>query len=49
LSSSKIKKKAPAVKTSAMPRQAAIPCLVLVTLALLVIGLLLFFSLRSAS
>jgi hypothetical protein len=49
LASSKIKKKAPAGKTSAMPRQAAIPCLVLVALALLVIGLILFFSLRSAS
>jgi hypothetical protein len=49
LASSKIKKKAPAAKASAMPRQAAIPCLVLVALALLVIGLILFFSLRSAS
>jgi hypothetical protein len=48
LASSKIKKKAPAAKASAMPRQAAIPCLVLVGLALLVIGLILFFSLRSA-
>jgi hypothetical protein len=48
LASSKIKKKATAAKTSVMPRQAAIPCLVLVALALLVIGLILFFSVRSA-
>ncbi len=32
-----------------MPRQAAIPCLVLVVLALVVIGLIVFFSLRSVS
>jgi hypothetical protein len=32
-----------------MPRQAAIPCLVLVALALLVIGLVMFFALKSAS
>jgi hypothetical protein len=49
LASSKIKKKAPAGKASAMPRQAAIPCLVLVALVLVVLGLILFFSLRSAS
>jgi hypothetical protein len=49
LAASKIKKKAPAAKTSAMPRQAAIPCLVLVALALIVIGLIVFFSLRSVS
>jgi hypothetical protein len=36
-------------KASFMPRQAAIPCLVLVLLALIVIGLVLFFALRSAS
>jgi hypothetical protein len=36
-------------KTSFMPRQAAIPCLVLVLLALIVIALVLFFALRSAS
>jgi hypothetical protein len=32
-----------------MPRQAAIPCLVLVALVLLVIGLVMFFALKSAS
>jgi hypothetical protein len=32
-----------------MPRQNAIPCLVLVGLALVVIALILFFALRSAS
>ena len=32
-----------------MPRQAAMPCLVLVGLALVVIGLIVFFSLRSVS
>jgi hypothetical protein len=47
MASSKIKKKSSSAKTSAMPRQNAIPCLVLVALALVVIALIIFFGLRS--
>jgi hypothetical protein len=50
MAQSKIKRKSTGpVKTSFMPRQAAIPCLVLVFLALIVIALVLFFALRSAT
>jgi hypothetical protein len=46
----KIKKKgAASSKASPMPRQGAIPCLIIVSLVLIVVGLLLYFSLRSAS
>ncbi len=45
----KIKKKATAAKSSPMPRQAAIPCLVLVALILLIVGLIFFFALRSTT
>jgi hypothetical protein len=50
MAQSKIKRKSTgSEKTSFMPRQAAIPCLVLVLLAFVVIALVLFFALRSAS
>lgn len=45
----KIKKKGSASKASPVPRQGAIPCLVLVAFILIVVGLLLYFSLRTAS
>jgi hypothetical protein len=45
----KIKKKAVTAKPSVMPRQGAIPCLVLLSLLLLIIGLIFFFALRSTS
>ena len=42
----KIKKKgASGTKASPMPRQGAIPCLILVALVLIVVGLLLYFAL----
>ena len=44
----KIKKKSTSAKSSAMPRQGAIPCLILLAL-LLIIGLIFFFALRSTS
>jgi hypothetical protein len=44
----KIKKKSTGAKTSPMPRQAAIPCLVILVLVLIVVALILYFSLRSA-
>lgn len=44
----KIKKKATSAKASAMPRQAAIPCLILLVIILVIVGLILFFALRSA-
>lgn len=34
-------------KASLMPRQGAIPCLILLVLVLVIIGLLMFFALRS--
>jgi hypothetical protein len=46
----KIKRKSGgSVKASMLPNQQAIPCLFLVLLALVVIALVLFFGLRSAS
>ena len=49
MASPKIKKKAVSAKTSAMPRQGAIPCLLLLGLLLLIIGLIFFFALRSTA
>jgi hypothetical protein len=43
MAASKIKKKSPATKATPIPRQAAIPCLVLIILALLV-GAFFFFA-----
>ncbi|HEX4773792.1 MAG TPA: hypothetical protein VH351_23365 [Bryobacteraceae bacterium] len=48
MASSKIKRKASSDKTSAMPRQAAIPCLILLAIIFLILGLFVFFGLRSA-
>jgi hypothetical protein len=49
MGSSKIKKKAAAsAPVSKMPRQAALPCLILVALALILVFVLMFFSLRTA-
>ena len=45
----KIKKKSTTSKTSIMPRQGAIPCLILLALLLLIIGLIFFFALRSTT
>ena len=45
----KIKKKGSTAKASAMPRQAAIPCLILILLVLVVVGLILFFALRTTA
>jgi hypothetical protein len=44
----KIKKKATTQKTSALPRQGAIPCLVLLGLGLLIIAFFFFAALRNA-
>ena len=43
----KIKKKGVAAKASPVPRQGAIPCLIVVALVLIVAGFLLYFSLRA--
>jgi hypothetical protein len=49
MGSSKIKKKtAISTPASMMPRTAAIPCLVLIVLGILILSLIVFFSLRSA-
>jgi hypothetical protein len=49
MGSAKIKKKATAsTPSSLMPRQGAIPCLIIIILGLLVLSLIVFFSLRSA-
>jgi hypothetical protein len=48
MASSKIKKKASPEQTSRMPRQAAIPCLILLVIIFVVLGLFVFFGLRSA-
>ena len=48
MASSKIKKKSGSKQTSVAPRQGAVPCLIVVVFILLVIGLLLYFSLRNA-
>lgn len=47
MASSKIKKKTTSAQASRVPRQAAVPCLVLIALILLVLGLFIFFGLRS--
>jgi hypothetical protein len=43
----KIKKKTSSAKTSPVPRQGAIPCLILVGLILIAVLVLLYFSLRN--
>jgi hypothetical protein len=49
MGSAKIKKKAAAsAPVSKMPRQAALPCLILVALGLILIVVLIYFSLKSA-
>jgi hypothetical protein len=45
----KIKKKTGSAKTSIMPRQGAIPCLILLALLLIIVGLIFFFALRSTA
>jgi hypothetical protein len=47
MAASKIKKKS-SEKASAMPRQGALPCLILLVIIFVVIGLFVFFGLRSA-
>ena len=47
MASPKIKKKGTAAKASPVPRQGAIPCLIIVALVLIVAGVLLYFSLHS--
>jgi hypothetical protein len=49
MASSKIKKKSASSKATAMPRQGAIPCLVLLLLLLVIVGLIFFFALRSTA
>lgn len=49
MASPKIKKKSAAAKGSPMPRQGAIPCLVLLVLLLVIVGLIFFFALRSTA
>jgi hypothetical protein len=49
MASPKIKKKSSGAKTSAMPRQGALPCLVLLAVLLVIVGLIFFFALRSTS
>jgi len=44
----KIKKRAVNSKVSPVPRQGTVPCLILVALALVLAGVLLYFSLRTA-
>jgi hypothetical protein len=49
MGSARIKKKAaPSAPTSMMPRTAAIPCLVIIALGIVVLSLIVFFSLRSS-
>jgi hypothetical protein len=45
----KIKKRKTSAKTSPIPRQGAVPCLIIIALVLLIVGVLLYFSLRSAT
>ncbi|HLH03105.1 MAG TPA: hypothetical protein VKX25_10065 [Bryobacteraceae bacterium] len=47
MASPKIKKKGTAAKASPVPRQGALPCLIIVALVLLLAGVLLYFSLRA--
>jgi hypothetical protein len=49
MASPKIKKKSTNTKASILPRQGAIPCLVLLLIALAVIGFFVFASLHTAS
>jgi hypothetical protein len=50
MGSPKIKKKSGASgRASLMPRQGAIPCLILIGLGIIVLSLIVFFSLRSAA
>ena len=44
----KIKKKATSEKTSALPRQGAIPCLILLILILAILGFFFFAAIHSA-
>ena len=48
MAATKIKKKTTTEKTSAMPRQGAIPCLVLLLIGLLIIGFFFFASIHNA-
>jgi hypothetical protein len=49
MGSAKIKKKAAnSAPASMLPRQGAIPCLVVIALGILVLSLIVFFSFRSA-
>lgn len=48
MAATKIKKKNTTEKTSAMPRQGAIPCLVLLLLVFIVIGFFFFAALHNA-
>lgn len=43
----KIKKKGAGAKASVMPRQGAIPCLILIVIVLVVVALIFFFALRA--
>jgi hypothetical protein len=47
MAASKIKKKSTAAKASALPRQGAIPCLILIVIILAIVGLFFFFGLRA--
>jgi hypothetical protein len=47
MAATKIKKKGSASKSSPVPRQGAIPCLVIVALFLIIVALLLYFSIRA--
>jgi hypothetical protein len=49
MASPKIKKKTGSAKTRVMPRQGAIPCLILLGLLLLIVLLIFFFALRSTA
>jgi hypothetical protein len=48
MAATKIKKKITTEKTSAMPRQAAIPCLVLLAIGLLIVGFFFFAAIHNA-
>ena len=49
MSATKIQKKsAPSTPTSMMPRQGAIPCLILILIGIIVISVIGFFSFRAA-
>ncbi len=44
----RIKKRKSSATTSPVPRQGAVPCLIIIGAILLIVGVLLYFSLRSA-